>query len=137
RDAGLHEHVAVYCFRSPVKKGSTYHRMRNEVSPSAGPGRGWQRREKCASLKGKNRLSISFEGGFMTSMTCSPVQIQTSPQSVPSTPSWFGEVALMAHYLSQRGLLEQIEERVRFASARFGVYATIELVFVPIAYALS
>src|SRR2546429_8127439 len=104
--------------RRSLRSQQSTHGMRNEVSPSAGPGRGWQRREKCASLKGKNRLSISFEGGFMTSMTCSPVQIQTSPQSVPSTPSWFGEVALMAHYLSQRGLLEQIEERVRFARAR-------------------
>jgi len=73
----------------------------------------------------------------MTSMTCSPVQIQTSPQSVPSTPSWFGEVALMAHYLSQRGLLEQIEERVRFARARFGIYDTIDFVVVLIGYALS
>ena len=35
----------------------------------------------------------------MSSIACSAVSIQTSPQSVPSTPSWMGEVAVMAHYL--------------------------------------
>src|SRR5258708_9536222 len=34
----------------------------------------------------------------MTSIADGAVIIQTSAESVPSTPSWFGEVALMATY---------------------------------------
>jgi hypothetical protein len=71
----------------------------------------------------------------MTSMAPSPVQIQTSPESVPCSPSWLGEVALIGHYLRQLGLLEQMEERVRFARARFGIYHTIDFVVVLISYA--
>jgi hypothetical protein len=43
-------------------------------------------------------------------MTCtadSQVSIQTSPQSVPSTPDWFGEVTVIAHYLRHLGKLTQ------------------------------
>ena len=49
-----------------------------------------------------------------------PVEIQTAAQSLPSTPSWFGEVVLVAHYLKRQGVLAAIEERVRFARRRFG-----------------
>jgi hypothetical protein len=73
----------------------------------------------------------------MTSMPSSAVQIQTSPESVPSTPSWLGEVAIMANYLTQLGLLEKIVERVRFARARFGIYDTIDFLVVLIGYAIS
>ncbi len=54
----------------------------------------------------------------MTSITYSPVTIQTSAQSLPSTPSWFGEAAIMAHYLTRLGTLSAIGERVRFARVR-------------------
>jgi hypothetical protein len=73
----------------------------------------------------------------MSSITAAAVTIETSPESVPSPPSWLGEVAIMAHYLSHLGLLEQIAERVRFARARFGIYDTIDFVVVLIGYALS
>ena len=73
----------------------------------------------------------------MSSIASSAVSIQTSPKSVPSTPSWLGEVAIMAHYLTHRGLLEKIAEGVRFARARFGIYDTIDFVVVLIGYALS
>src|SRR5712691_6303944 len=73
----------------------------------------------------------------MSSIASSGVSIQTSPESVPSTPSWLGEVAIMAHYLTHLDLLEQIAERVRFARARFGTYDTIDFVVVLIGYALS
>src|SRR6266566_8945031 len=73
----------------------------------------------------------------MSSIASSAVSIQTSPESVPSTPSWLGEVAIMAHYLTHLDLLEQIAERVRFARARFGIYDTIDFVVVLIGYALS
>jgi hypothetical protein len=48
-----------------------------------------------------------------------------------------GELTIVAHYLTQLGLLEQIAERVRFARARFGIYDTIDFVVVLIGYALS
>src|SRR2546429_2692490 len=70
-------------------------------------------------------------------MASSNVEIQTSPESVPSMPSWMGELTIVAHYLTQLGLLEQIAERVRFARARFGIYDTIDFVVVLLGYALS
>jgi hypothetical protein len=70
-------------------------------------------------------------------MTSSHVDIQTSPQSVPSTPSWLGEVAVVAHYLSSLGLLEKIVLEVRFSRKRFGIYDTIDFICVLIGYTLS
>ena len=58
----------------------------------------------------------------MTSIADGAVSIQTSSESVPSTPSWFGEVALMAEHLRKQGVLTKISERVRFARRRFGRY---------------
>ncbi len=58
----------------------------------------------------------------MTSIADGSVMIQTSAESVPSTPSWFGEVALMAAYLRKQGVLMKINEHVRFARRRFGRY---------------
>jgi hypothetical protein len=81
--------------------------------------------------------SLSRQGGHMTSMTQSTVTIQVTPISVPSTPSWLGEVAAFAQVLSHLGLLKAIQERVRFARARFGTYDTIDFVVVLIGYALS
>src|SRR5947209_19691365 len=73
----------------------------------------------------------------MSSIAPSVVSIQTSPQSVPSTPSWFGEVAIIAHYLTQLGLLEALAQQVRFARRRFGHYDVIDVIAVLIGYALS
>jgi hypothetical protein len=70
-------------------------------------------------------------------MAPSNVEIQTSPQSVPSTPSWLGEITVIAHYLTSLDLLEKMAERVRFARARFGIYDTIDFVVVLIGYSLS
>jgi hypothetical protein len=70
-------------------------------------------------------------------MTPKTVEIQTSPELVPSMPSWLGEVTIVAHYLTNLGLLEKIAERVRFARARFGTYDTIDFVVVLIGYNLS
>ena len=56
-------------------------------------------------------------------MTHPCVKVQIAPESVPSTPSWFGEVAVLAHVLTQFGILDAIEQRVRFARARFGLSA--------------
>lgn len=51
----------------------------------------------------------------MRNHASSPVMIQTLPQSIPSTPSWFGEVALIVEHLRKQGVLSAICERVRFA----------------------
>src|SRR5438270_10452612 len=73
----------------------------------------------------------------MTSIADSPVTIQTSAQSVPSTPSWFGEVSLVAHYLRRQNVLSEIEEQVRFARRRFGHYDVIDFVAVLLGYGIS
>ena len=67
----------------------------------------------------------------------SSVVIQTSSQSVPSTPSWFGEVTVIAHYLEHLGVLSDISERVRFARRRFGQYDLIDFAVVLLDYAIS
>jgi hypothetical protein len=73
----------------------------------------------------------------MNSIAYSPVTIQTSSQSVPALPSWFGEVTIVAHYLTHLGILEALCERVRFARRRFGRYDVIDFFAVLVGYALS
>ena len=65
------------------------------------------------------------------------VRIQTSSESVSSTPSWFGEVVLMAAYLRKHDVLTNIAERVRFARRRFGRYEVIDFLAVLFGYAIS
>jgi hypothetical protein len=66
-----------------------------------------------------------------------PVSIQTSCQAVPSTPCWFGEVTLIAHFLKRQGVLLAIEEQVRVARRRFGHSDLIDFVAVRLRYAIS
>jgi hypothetical protein len=73
----------------------------------------------------------------MTSIAYSPVSIQTSTHSVPSVPSWFGEMTLLVHHLKHQGVLTAIEEQVRFARRRFGRYEVIDFVAVLLGYAIS
>jgi hypothetical protein len=73
----------------------------------------------------------------MTSIAYSPVNIQASAHSVPSVPSWFGEVTLIAHFLTRQGVLAAIEDQVRFARRRFGRYEVIDFFAVLIGYAVS
>ncbi len=73
----------------------------------------------------------------MTSIAYSPVSIQTSSQSVPSTPSWFGEATLLTHHLQRHGVLTAIEEQVRFARRRFGRYEVLDFLAVLLGYAMS
>jgi hypothetical protein len=70
-------------------------------------------------------------------MTDPAVHIQVDPTNSPSTPSWFGEVAVMAHALQRNGILKAIEERVRFVRARMGKYELIDFVAMLIGYAVS
>jgi hypothetical protein len=73
----------------------------------------------------------------MTSIADGSVSIQTSAESVPSPPSWFGEVALMAAYLRKQGVLTKLGERVHFARRRFGHYEAIDFLAVLFGYAIS
>jgi hypothetical protein len=73
----------------------------------------------------------------LITLTNSPVNIQTSSHSVPSTPCWFGEGTLIAHFLQREGVLVAIEEQVRFARRRFGHSDLIDFVAVLLGYAIS
>ena len=70
-------------------------------------------------------------------MTHSEVTIQITPTSLPSMPSWMGEVAAFAQVLTHTGILKTIQEQVRFARARFGQYDLIDFVVVLLGYLLS
>jgi len=69
----------------------------------------------------------------MNSIADGSVIIQTSSQSVLSTPSWFGEATLIVEHLRKQGVLSAISERVRFARRRFGRYEVIDFFAVRIA----
>ncbi len=69
----------------------------------------------------------------MTSIADEAVIIQASSESVPSPPSWLGEVALIVGYLRKQGVLTKISEHVRFARRRFGHYEVIDFLAVQIA----
>jgi hypothetical protein len=58
------------------------------------------------------------------------VCIQTPSASVPATPSWFGEVVLLTAHLRKHGVLNKINEQVRFARRRFGRYDVIDFLAV-------
>jgi hypothetical protein len=73
----------------------------------------------------------------MTSIADGAVSIQTSAESVPAPPSWFGEVVLLAAHLRRHGMLNKINEHVQFARRRFGRYEVIDFVAVLFGYAIS
>src|SRR3989454_3678791 len=58
-------------------------------------------------------------------------------ESIPSTPSWFGEVALIIPYLRKQGVLSAISSQVRLARRRFGHYEVIDFLAVLFGYAVS
>ena len=70
-------------------------------------------------------------------MTHASVHIQIAPESAPTTPCWFAEVAIMAEILKTYGLVKRIETKVRFARARFDHYELIDFVAVLIGYGVS
>ncbi len=73
----------------------------------------------------------------MTSIADGAVCIQTSSESVPATPSWFGEVVLLTAHLRKHGVFNKITEQVRFARRRFGRYDVIDFLAVLFGYAIS
>ena len=73
----------------------------------------------------------------MTRLADSSVRIQTSSESVPSVPSWFGEVALIIPDLRKQGVLSAISGQVRLARRRFGHDEVIDFLAVLFGYARS
>jgi hypothetical protein len=84
----------------------------------------------------KNKTVLNKEVD-MTSIADVSVCIQTSSESVPSTPSWFGEVALLISHLRKQGVLSAISSQVRLARRRFGHYEVIDFLAVLFGYAIS
>ena len=66
----------------------------------------------------------------MTRIADNSVRLQTSSDSVPSTPSWFGEVALLISSLRKQGVLSAINSQVRLTRRRFGRYEVIDFLAV-------
>ncbi len=73
----------------------------------------------------------------MTSIADSSVSIQTSCESVPCPPPWFGEIVLMVAHLQKQGVLAKLCERVQFTRRRFGLYEVIDFFAVLFGYARS
>ena len=73
----------------------------------------------------------------MTSIVDSSVSIQTSAESAPCPPPWFGEVVLLVTHLQKQGVWASLCERVQFARRRFGRYEVIDFVAVLFGYAIS
>lgn len=60
------------------------------------------------------------EGGHLVRRGAESVKVQSSAQSEPAPPCWFGEMVLIVTDLHKLDLLEKIPEQVRFARQRFG-----------------
>jgi hypothetical protein len=73
----------------------------------------------------------------MISIADGSVCIQTSSESRPAMPCWFGEVTLIVEHLRKQGILSKINEHVRFARRRFGHYEVIDFLAVLFGYAIS
>jgi hypothetical protein len=65
------------------------------------------------------------------------VDMQSCPQELPSVPSWFPEVIILARHFAQRGFQEAISNQVRLARGRAGTYDVIDFVAILLGYAAS
>ena len=65
------------------------------------------------------------------------VDIQTSPDDVPTIPPWFAEVTVVARHFQQRGLLDALSAQVRLARGRAGRYDVIDFIALLLGYAIS
>jgi hypothetical protein len=87
-------------------------------------------------LKGKNQ-ALPIKEADMISIADGSLHIQTSSETQPATPSWLGEVAVVASHLRTQGILNKICQRVRFARRRFGRYDVVDFLAVLFGYAIS
>jgi hypothetical protein len=87
-------------------------------------------------FEGENE-PLPIKEADMISIADESVHIQTSSDSQCATPSWLGEVALVACHFRKQGILNKRGERVRFARRRFGRYDVLDFLAVLFGYALS
>lgn len=73
----------------------------------------------------------------MTSIADSAVNMQMAPEPNLVPPGWFGEVVLISSALQKHGVLNKINEQVRFARKRFGYYEMTDFLAVLFGYAVS
>jgi hypothetical protein len=73
----------------------------------------------------------------MNSIADGSVSIQTSSQSQPCPPPWWGELVLLSQHLRQQGILTRLAEGVRFERRRCGHYELIDFLVVLFGYAIS
>src|SRR5215472_15416251 len=85
----------------------------------------------------RKKQTPSIKEAHMHSIADGSVLIQTAAHSVPSTPSWFGEVTLIVEHLRKQGVLAAISERVHFVRRRFGRYDVIDFLAILFGYAIS
>lgn len=69
--------------------------------------------------------------------TAATIQVETTVETRPSVPNWFGEIMLLAQHWKQQGVLTAIQDQVRFARRRFGTYEVIDFVALLLGYASS
>jgi hypothetical protein len=79
----------------------------------------------------------SLKEADMISIADGSVRIQTSSESRPAMPCWFGEGTLIVEHLRKQGILSKISARVRFARRQFGRYEVIDFLAVLFGYAIS
>lgn len=65
------------------------------------------------------------------------VEFHASSDDVPTIPSWFAELVLLARQFTQRGILDASAQQVHLARGRAGHYDVIDFVAVLLGYALS
>src|SRR5258708_40271591 len=92
--------------------------------------------EKGASLMRKKK-HLSQGGTYEQGFGWISDHPKPCSESVPSTPSWFGEVVLIVEYLRKHGILTRISEGVRFARRRIGHYEVIDFLAILFGYAIS
>jgi hypothetical protein len=68
-------------------------------------------------LEGENQF-LPFKEADMIGIADRSVHIQTSSEAQFATPSWLGEVAVVASHLRKQGILTKICEQVHFARRR-------------------
>src|SRR5260370_29945639 len=73
----------------------------------------------------------------MTSIVDGSMKIQTTSESNPSTPAWFGEIVLLSSFLRKHGILSKISDQLRFARRRFGRYEMIDFLAWLFGYSIS
>jgi hypothetical protein len=70
-------------------------------------------------------------------ITIATIQVETTAETRPSVPPWFGEITLLAQHWKRHGMISAIQEQVRFARRRFGTYEVIDFVVLLLGYASS